>query len=61
MDQMMVDLGKSSDIKVGSEVILIGKQGNEEITVKEIADLAGTIPNEISCLLSSRIPRIYVN
>lgn len=61
MDQIMVDLGKSSDIKVGSEVILIGKQGNEEITVKEIADLSGTIPNEISCLLSSRIPRIYVN
>lgn len=61
MDQMMVDLGKSANIKVGSEVILIGKQGNEEITVKEIADLSGTIPNEISCLLSSRIPRIYVN
>lgn len=58
---MMVDLGKSANIKVGSEVILIGKQGNEEITVKEIADLSGTIPNEISCLLSSRIPRIYVN
>ena len=59
MDQIMVDINNSNNIKVGDEVILIGKQNEEEITIKEIADLAGTIPNEISCLLSTRIPRIY--
>ncbi len=61
MDQIMIELGTETDVKVGDEVVLIGRQGGEEITVAEIAGLAGTIPNEISCLFSRRIPRIYCN
>jgi alanine racemase len=59
MDQFMVDVG-DEEVFVGDEVVLIGKQGNEEITLKEIAQLCDTIPYEILCLLNERIPRVYV-
>lgn len=58
MDQFMVDVG-DQEVYVGDEVVLIGKQGNEEISLKEIAHLCDTIPYEILCLLNDRIPRIY--
>lgn len=58
MDQFMVDVG-DHEVYVGDEVVLIGKQGNEEISLKEVADLCDTIPYEILCLLNDRIPRIY--
>lgn len=61
MDQIMVDLGPELDFKADQEVVLIGRQGGEEITIEEFAALAGTIPNEISCRLSARIPHIYCN
>jgi alanine racemase len=58
MDQFMVDVG-DQEVYVGDEVVLIGKQGNEEISLKEVASLCDTIPYEILCLLNDRIPRIY--
>jgi len=58
MDQFMVDIG-DHEVFVGDEVVLIGKQGTEEITLKEVANLCQTIPYEILCLLNERIPRIY--
>jgi alanine racemase len=58
MDQLMVDIGNSTAF-VGDEVVLIGKQGEQEITLKEIADLCSTIPYEILCGFTERIPRIY--
>ena len=60
MDQIMVDVG-SQKLKVGDEVVLIGKQGTQEITAEELADLSKTIPYEIVCGLGSRIPRIYIS
>jgi alanine racemase len=60
MDQIMVDTGAFKP-KITDEVVLIGKQGNEKITVEELADLSGTIPYEIVCGLGSRIPRIYIS
>ncbi|HXW60430.1 MAG TPA: alanine racemase [Myxococcota bacterium] len=60
MDQFMVDVGEHS-VYVGDEVVLIGRQGDQEITVKEIASLCNTIPYEILCLFNERIPRIYSN
>ena len=44
----------------GDEVVLIGKQGEEEIKVDELAELAGTIHYEILCGLR-RIPRIFID
>lgn len=57
MDQCMIRL--SRPLPVGTEVILIGKQSNEEITIDEIATKLQTINYEIPCLISSRVPRVY--
>jgi alanine racemase len=45
---------------VGEEVVLLGRQGDERITVTELADLTGTIPYELLCLLGLRLARRYV-
>jgi alanine racemase len=58
MDQIMVDVGNFKP-RVGDEVVLIGKQGKQQVTAEELADLSGTIAYEIVCGLGSRIPRIY--
>lgn len=60
MDQIMIDIGPLGDVHVGDEVVLFGRQGEEEITVTELAALAGTINYELVCALSSRVPRIYL-
>lgn len=59
MDMMMVDITDVPDARVGDEVIAVGRQGSEEITLKELADLAGTIDYEICTQLNARVPRIY--
>jgi alanine racemase len=59
MDQFMVDVG-NSEVYVGDEVVLIGKQGAEEIGLEEIATLCDTIPYEILCQLNDRLPRVYL-
>lgn len=59
MDQFMVDIGEE-EVYVGEEVVLIGKQGREEIPLSEIAQLCDTIPYEVLCLFNERIPRLYI-
>lgn len=59
MDQMMVDCG-DEPVAYGDEVTLIGLQGNEVITVDELAGLAGTVADEILCGISQRVPRRYL-
>jgi len=59
MDQFMVDVG-DQEVYVGDEVVLIGKQGDEEVTLQEVSRLCDTIPYEILCLLNERIPRFYL-
>lgn len=58
MDQFMVDIG-DREAFVGDEVVLIGRQGNDAITLAEMGKLCDTIPYEILCLFNERIPRIY--
>ena len=60
MDQFMVNIGKDS-VYNNDEVILFGKQGNQEIHVEELADLVNTIPYEILTGLTERIPRIHIS
>ncbi len=60
MDQLMVDVG-NHEAYVGDEVVLIGKQGSEEIRLEEVSRLAGTIPYEILCSFNNRIPRVYID
>jgi alanine racemase len=60
MDQLMVDCGDDA-VAVGDEVVLLGRQGDEEITVAEWAELLGTIVYEVTCGISPRVPRFYVS
>lgn len=59
MDQVMIDVGHIRGVKLGDEVVLIGKQGKDQITTEELARLCGTIPYEIACSIGSRVPRVY--
>ena len=59
MDQTMIDVGHIKKIKEGDEVVLIGKQRDEEIRIEKLARLAGTIPYEIVTGITYRVPRTY--
>jgi alanine racemase len=59
MDQFMVDLGADGSAWNEDEVVLVGEQGGQSITVEEVAQRAGTIPYEILTGLNQRIPREY--
>ena len=60
MDQMAVDVTDIDGVAEGDEVVLIGRQGNDEITCDEMAETMGTINYEVVVGLSPRLPRIYV-
>lgn len=59
MDQIMVDC-RDDDVQVGDEVVLIGRQDDEEVSAKELAGLAGTISYEIVTSIGERVPREYL-
>jgi alanine racemase len=59
MDQSMVDLGSETDVRVGDEVVLIGKSGDEQITAYEWAEKLQTITYEVTCQINSRVARVY--
>jgi alanine racemase len=59
MDQILVDCGPGSSVAVGDEVVLLGRQGDEEITAWEWAGRTGTIAYEVVCGISGRVPRSY--
>jgi alanine racemase len=59
MDQCMVNLDNIPDAKLGDEVILIGRQGKEQISAEMIARKWETIAYEVVCGLTARLPRIY--
>ena len=60
MDQCMIDISRIDNVKIGDEVVVLGKQGNEEMTASEIAYKAGTICYEVVTALAERVPRVYV-
>ena len=60
MDQTMVDCG-AVRVRPGDEVVLIGKQGRQTLSAWEPASLLGTIPYELTCAVSGRVPREYIS
>lgn len=58
MDQCMVALPKT--YAIGEKVILLGRQGQEEISVDEWANKLQTINYEIPCIITARVPRVYI-
>ena len=63
MDQIVVDCGPvgSAPVNEGDEVVLIGRQGTEEVTATEWADRIGTISYEVLCSIGPRVPRLIRN
>ncbi|MFD0680290.1 MULTISPECIES: alanine racemase [unclassified Paenibacillus] len=60
MDQCMVNVTGLADIHSEEEVVILGMQGTERITAEEHADWLGTVNYEITCMISHRVPRIYI-
>ena len=61
MDQMMVDITDSNEIKVGSTMVLLGSDGDKTISPLEWARKSNTIPWEILCSFKNRLPKVHVD
>ena len=59
MDQMMVDITDIPDARLGDPVVLVGKDGEEQITVEQIAAQGDSFNYEFVCGISRRVPRVY--
>ncbi len=60
MDMLMVDVTALMRVAVGDEVVLYGRQGEEEVSVEEVAETLGTISYEVFCAIGKRVPRVYL-
>ncbi|HTX73946.1 MAG TPA: alanine racemase [Rectinemataceae bacterium] len=60
MDQLMVDLGPHGEAHNGDDVLLFGTKGSESVDAELLCERMDTIPYELTCMVSSRVPRIYV-
>jgi alanine racemase len=60
MDLMVIDVTNIDDVQVGDEVVLMGRDGNGEISCAELAERAGTISWEIVTRIGARVQRVYV-
>jgi alanine racemase len=61
MDLTLVDITDIPGAEVGDDVVLIGSSGSLTVDAVEIADLCGTVPYEILCGISKRVPRIHLS
>ena len=61
MDQMMVDITGSNEIRIGSTMVLLGSEGDKTISPLEWARKSNTIPWEILCSFKNRLPRVQVD
>jgi alanine racemase len=61
MDMTMVDVTGVPDARLGDEAVLVGRQGAEEITADEVAEVQGTISYEVLCHIGPRVPRVYLS
>jgi alanine racemase len=60
MDQTMVDVTRIPGVAIGDEVVLLGSQGGQSIDAWDLADLTESIPWEVLCAISARVPRVMV-
>ena len=61
MDQTILDVTDVGGVEIGGEAVVIGRQGSAEITANDLADIAGTIPYEVLCNISARVPRVMID
>jgi len=60
MDLMVIDVSRIEDVDVGDEVVLMGRQGNEDVCCTELGEKAGTITWEITTRIGQRVKRVFV-
>lgn len=60
MDMTMIDVTGIQGVQVEDEVVILGGQGDERVTADEIAEAIGSINYEVTCMVASRVPRIYI-
>jgi len=60
LDQCMINLTRLPEAEPGDEVVIIGKQGEQEISMKEIADKLDTVVTQVLSFISKRVPRVYI-
>lgn len=60
MDQCMVDITDIGQVKEGDEVILLGEQNGVKFDAEDMAEIIGTINYEVMCMISKRVPRVYI-
>ena len=58
MDQTMINVSHIPNVRVGDEVVLIGHQGEDEITAEEVAEWLGTVNYEVISEILARVPRM---
>ena len=61
MDYTMIDLTDAPDAGVGTEVILLGRDGENTVSAQEISELGQSVSGEVTCTISPRVPRIYID
>jgi len=61
MDLTLIDVTDVPGVSLHDQVTLLGRDGDLSITAEEVAELAGTISYEITCGISNRVPRLYLN
>ena len=61
MDLTLVDVTGISGVEEGDDVALIGSSGSCRVDAAEIAGLCGTVPYEILCGISKRVPRVHLS
>ncbi|MBP3306747.1 MAG: alanine racemase, partial [Anaerotignum sp.] len=59
MDQLMIDVTGIPNVKMGTEVIVVGTDGDKHVTFDDLAAILGTINYELPCVLTKRVPRVY--
>jgi alanine racemase len=60
MDMAMADVSHIPEVAPGDEVVILGSQGSDEVTIDEFSESAGLIPHELLVRLGSRAPRVYL-
>lgn len=60
MDQTMIDVTDVPDVKMGDEVVVFGKQGDNVLPIEELAEKLHTINYELTCVITKRVPRVYL-
>ena len=61
MDYLMIDVTHIAHVNIGDQVILLGCDGNTWISTQQLAQYGESVSGEVTCAISARVPRIYLN